>query len=86
MAKFKKGAFHTAKDLGYPIVPFYYENAFHLAPGSSSYFKNGTVRIHIHEPISTVGWTNENLDEKIAEVRGLYLKWLKEYDGEVQTE
>ncbi|TNE74670.1 1-acyl-sn-glycerol-3-phosphate acyltransferase [bacterium] len=82
VGKFKKGAFHTAKDIGYPIVPLYYENSFNLSPSSSLFFKSGTITIHVNPPISTKDWTNENLDEKVNEVRELYVGWTNTYDGD----
>lgn len=81
IGKFKKGAFHTAKDLGYPIIPLYYENSWNLSPESSLFFHKGTIKVHVNEPISTEGWTTENLDEKVAEVRAKYISWAKELDG-----
>lgn len=80
IGKFKKGAFHTAKDLGYPIVPLYFENSWNLGPESALFFHRGTITVHIFEPISTVDWTKENLDEKVAEVRAKYVEWSKIYD------
>ena len=80
VGKFKKGAFHTAKDLGYKIVPLYFENSYNLAPASSLFFHKGTIKVHINEPISTEGWTNDNLEEKIALVRDKYVAWSKELD------
>jgi len=80
IGKFKKGAFHTAKDLGYPIVPLYYANSWNLGPESALFFHKGTITIHIFEPISTVGWTKENLDEKVSEVRAKYVEWSELYD------
>lgn len=80
IGNFKKGAFHTAKDLGYPIIPLYYENSWNLSPESALFFHKGTITVHIMEPISTQDWTKENLDEKITQVREKYLEWSKIYD------
>lgn len=81
IGKFKKGAFHTAKDLGYPIVPLFYENSHRLSPGSSLFFHKGKIVIHLFEPISSNDWTNENLDEKISMVKGLYEQWYQKYNS-----
>lgn len=72
---FKKGAFHMAIDLGFPIVPIYFEGNQELSLGSSLLSKGGTINAHIHPPIDTSDWKKETLDQHIAEVRGMYLKW-----------
>ena len=72
---FKKGAFHMAIDLGFPIVPIYFEGNQELSLGGSLLSKSGTINAHIHSPIDTSDWKKETLDEHIAEVRNKYLKW-----------
>ena len=75
---FKKGAFRMAIDLGYPIVPIYFEGNNRLSLGGSILAKSGTVRAHIHPPIDTSEWSLESINEHIAEVRSLYLTWANE--------
>ena len=72
---FKKGAFRMAIDLGYPIVPIYFEGNDKLSLGGSILSKSGEIIAHIHPPIDTSSWTTETLEEHIAEVRGMYLNW-----------
>lgn len=72
---FKKGAFRMAIDLGYPIVPIYFEGNDKLSLGGSIMAKSGIVNAHIHPPIDTSSWEIESLPEHIAEVRSLYLGW-----------
>lgn len=72
---FKKGAFRMAIDLGYPIVPIYFEGNNDLSLGGSMFAKSGTVKAHIHPAIDTSSWKLDTLEDHIAEVRGLYLKW-----------
>lgn len=72
---FKKGAFRVAMDLGYPIIPIYFEGNRELSPSDRVFTKSGTITAHIHPPIETTNWKRETLDEHIAEVRGMYLKW-----------
>lgn len=72
---FKKGAFHMAIDLGFPIVPIYFEGNQELSLGGSLFSKRGTINAHIHPPINTTGWRKETIDNHIAEVRSKYLKW-----------
>lgn len=72
---FKKGPFHMALDLGYPIVPVYFEGNRDISMGGSLLAKSGKATAHIHPAIDTTGWTLENLEDHIAEVRELYLQW-----------
>lgn len=72
---FKKGPFRMAMDLGYPIVPIYFEGNRELSLGGSLLAKSGNATAHIHKAIDTTHWTLDNLEERIAEVRKLYLNW-----------
>ena len=72
---FKKGAFHMAIDLGFPIVPIYFEGNQELSLGGSLLSKSGTINAHIHPPIDTSGWEKETMDEHIKELRSKYLEW-----------
>jgi len=72
---FKKGAFRVAMDLGYPIIPIYFEGNRELSPSDRVFTKSGTITAHIHPPIDTSDWKRETLDKHIAEVRGMYLNW-----------
>lgn len=78
IGEFKKGPFRTAMDLGYPIVPIYFEGNQRLSNGGSMFTKKGSCTAHIHPPIDTSGWTLDNLESKIKEVRSLYLQWAAE--------
>lgn len=72
---FKKGAFHMAIDLGFPIVPIYFDGNQELSLGSSLLSKSGTINAHIHPPVDTSDWKKETMDEHIAELRAKYLEW-----------
>jgi putative phosphoserine phosphatase / 1-acylglycerol-3-phosphate O-acyltransferase len=41
----------------------------------------GTVDVTIHPPISVADWTLEDLEDRIAEVRQLYLDTLADWPG-----
>lgn len=73
---FKKGPFRIAMAAGIPIVPIVIRNAEVIAARDSSTFNAGTVDIAVFPPISTDDWTHDNLSERIAEVRQLYLDTL----------
>ena len=82
---FKKGPFRTAMDLGYPIVPIYFEGNQRLSNGGSLVTRKGKTTAHIYPPIPTANWTLDNLEEKIAEVRALYLQWAaSDFDQSVE--
>ena len=72
---FKKGPFRSAMDLGYPIVPIYFEGNQRLSDGGSLVTQKGDVTAHILSPISTDDWTLDNLEQNIAKVRARYLQW-----------
>lgn len=72
---FKKGAFHMALDLGYPVIPVYFEGNDELSYRGSLMAKSGKLKATIHPPVDTSGWKRENIDEHIAEVRAMYLAW-----------
>lgn len=72
---FKKGPFRMAMDLGYPIVPIYFEGNRKLSSGGSLMVRSGRSTAHIHPPIETSGWTLNNIDQHIREVRSMYLEW-----------
>lgn len=70
---FKKGAFRLAMAAKVPIVPIVIENAGDVMAPRSLRVRPGTVRMVVHEPIPTGGWTLDGLDEHIALVRQLYV-------------
>lgn len=75
---FKKGPFRMAMDLGYPIVPIYFEGNRELSSGGSVVASKGTVTAHIHPPVDTTGWKTETIEEHISGVRALYQNWAGE--------
>lgn len=72
---FKKGPFRMAMDLSYPIVPVYFEGNRGLSKGGSLFARSGKAIAHVHPPIDTSGWTLENLEDHIEDVRKKYQKW-----------
>jgi putative phosphoserine phosphatase/1-acylglycerol-3-phosphate O-acyltransferase len=74
---FKKGPFRIAMAAGIPIVPIVIRNAEVIAERNSSTFNPGTVDVAVFPPIPVDDWTTDNLTERIAEVRQLYLDTLK---------
>lgn len=72
---FKKGPFRMAMDLGYPIVPIYFEGNRELSTEDFLITKSGTCTAHIHPAIDTSEWSMEKLDIHIYDIRNFYLKW-----------
>lgn len=82
---FKKGPFRMAMDLNYPIVPVYFDGNRDLSKGGSLLAKSGKAVAHIHPPIDTTGWTLENLEQHMDEVRNKYLDWAGVSNDTVET-
>jgi len=76
---FKKGPFRIAMSAGIPIVPIIIRNAEVISARDSTTFNPGTVDVVVYPPISTDDWTVENVSDKIAEVRQLYLDTLRDW-------
>jgi putative phosphoserine phosphatase/1-acylglycerol-3-phosphate O-acyltransferase len=76
---FKKGPFRIAMAAGIPIVPIVIRNAEIVAARDSNTFNAGKVDVAVFPPISTGDWTHDNLAERIAEVRQLYLDTLSSW-------
>jgi 1-acyl-sn-glycerol-3-phosphate acyltransferase len=72
---FKKGAFRMAIDLGYPIVPIYFEGNRQLSKGGTMITRSGKLTAHIHKAIDVSDWTLDNLENHITNVRSRYIKW-----------
>ena len=81
LGQFKKGAFHVAMQAGVPIVPIVIRNAGELMWRGASTISPGTVQVRVLPPVPTDGWTVEELDERIAEVRQSYVEALGNWSG-----
>jgi putative phosphoserine phosphatase/1-acylglycerol-3-phosphate O-acyltransferase len=79
VGEFKKGPFRIAMATGIPIVPIVIRNAEVIAERNSSTFNSGSVDVAVFPPIPVDDWTTENLNERIAEVRQLYLDTLRHW-------
>jgi putative phosphoserine phosphatase / 1-acylglycerol-3-phosphate O-acyltransferase len=79
LGRFKKGAFHIAMQAGVPIVPIVIRNAGDVMWKGSPLIRKGTIDVAALEPIPTSDWKVEELDQRIAEVRSLYLETLDDW-------
>lgn len=76
---FKKGPFRIAMAAGIPIVPIVIRNAEIIAARNSATMNPGTVDVAVFPPISVGAWTLEELPERIAQVRQLYVDTLADW-------
>jgi putative phosphoserine phosphatase/1-acylglycerol-3-phosphate O-acyltransferase len=79
VGQFKKGAFHMAMQGGVPIVPVVIRNAGELLWRGSKVIRSGAVDVHVHEPIWVGDWTLDTLEERVAEVRALFVATLEDW-------
>jgi putative phosphoserine phosphatase/1-acylglycerol-3-phosphate O-acyltransferase len=73
---FKKGPFRLAMSAGVPIVPIVIRNAEVISARDSSTLHPGTVDVVVYPPLSLEDWTLDNLADRIAQVRQLYIDTL----------
>lgn len=76
---FKKGPFRIAMSAGIPIVPVVIRNAEAIGSRNSQMMNPGTVDVAVFPPISVKDWTVDDLNDRIAEVRQLYLDTLENW-------
>ncbi|MEI7915152.1 MAG: HAD-IB family hydrolase/lysophospholipid acyltransferase family protein [Mycobacteriaceae bacterium] len=81
---FKKGPFRLAMSAGVPIVPIVIRNAEKISARDSSTLHPGDVDIVVYPPLSVADWTLDDLEDRIAEVRQLFVDTLENWPtGEV---
>ncbi|MFD6159077.1 HAD-IB family hydrolase [Nocardia sp. NPDC060256] len=73
---FKKGAFHIAIQAGVPVIPIVIRNAGEICWRNSMVARPGTVDVAILDPIDVSAWDPNDMDDKVAAVRQLYLDTL----------
>ena len=76
---FKKGPFRLAMSAGVPIVPVVIRNAEMISARDSQTLHPGTVDVVVYPPISLADWTLDDLSDRIAEVRQLFVDTLKNW-------
>lgn len=81
LGPFKKGAFHVARQAGVPIVPIVIRNAGELMWRGATTIRSGTVQVRVLPPVPTEGWTIEDLNQQVDEVRGQFLDTLADWSG-----
>ena len=69
--------------VGIPIIPIVIRNAEIVAARNSTTINPGTVDVAVFPPIPVDDWTLDNLPERIAAVRQLYLDALADWPDEI---
>jgi putative phosphoserine phosphatase/1-acylglycerol-3-phosphate O-acyltransferase len=67
---------------GVPIVPIVIRNAESISARDSSTLHPGTVDIVVYPPLSVEDWTLDDLSDRIAQVRQLYIDTLTHWPGD----
>jgi 1-acyl-sn-glycerol-3-phosphate acyltransferase len=80
---FKKGAFMMAIDAGVPVVPITISGATRIMPKGQIKIFPSTVRVTIHEPISTAGYSKANIAELIDKTRQRIFSALDQDEAEL---
>jgi 1-acyl-sn-glycerol-3-phosphate acyltransferase len=75
---FKKGAFMMAIDAGVPVVPITISGGTKIMPKGEVKVFPSTVRITLHEPISTKGYSKDTVAELMEMARAKVLSALDE--------
>jgi 1-acyl-sn-glycerol-3-phosphate acyltransferase len=81
---FKKGAFMMAIDAGVPVVPVTISGATKIMPKGEIKVYPSVVRITLHDPISTAGYSKENVDKLMEQVRGKIASALTDAPGSTE--
>lgn len=79
---FKKGAFMMAVDGGVPIVPITISGATRIMPKAQIKIFPSTVRVTIHDPIPTAGYSKANIGDLVDKTRRAIFSALDEEEVE----
>ena len=83
---FKKGPFRLAMSAGVPIVPIVIRNAGELMRPHALFMAPGRLDVRVLPPIDPSGWTPEILDDKVTEVRQLYIDAMASWPRYIEPE
>ncbi len=83
---FKKGAFMLALKAGVPLVPISITGSMNVMPKKSLFIRPGTIRIHYARPIEVSGYSIDDRDRLIADVRDVIVQNKKELDRQSEQQ
>lgn len=75
---FKKGFYHMAIALGYPVVPVVVSGTHRVFPKGSMKILGGPVHVRVLEPLDTRGWAERSAESVADEVRAIMAAALPE--------
>ncbi|MFT7518136.1 MAG: putative phosphoserine phosphatase/1-acylglycerol-3-phosphate O-acyltransferase [Kiritimatiellia bacterium] len=78
VGRFKKGAFHIARQAGVPIVPVVIRNAMDALPKKGRIVHPAKVEVFVLPGIPTEDWTVDEVGERADEVRRLFVELLED--------
>jgi putative phosphoserine phosphatase/1-acylglycerol-3-phosphate O-acyltransferase len=79
LGAFKKGPFHLAMQAGVPIVPVVIRNAGEIMGRNDQTMRSGVVQVAILPPVDVSGWKVSELNDRVAEVRQMYVDTLENW-------
>lgn len=83
IAPFNKGVFEIAMRAGVPLCPIFFNMKKEHNPFESYYFKaGGKTTFDLLPLVETKDWTQENLSEKISQVRQMFVNHFNQVHGE----
>jgi 1-acyl-sn-glycerol-3-phosphate acyltransferase len=83
---FKKGAFMLALKAGVPIVPISITGSIKVLPKTSIAIQPGTIRIHFARPLDVSGYTIDDRDRLMADVREVIIRSKAELDRQSEQQ
>jgi putative phosphoserine phosphatase / 1-acylglycerol-3-phosphate O-acyltransferase len=79
LGRFKRGAFHLARQAGVPLVPIVIRNAGDVMWRGSLVIRPGTIDVAVLEPIPTDRWNRDDVGARADEIRGLFAETLEQW-------
>ncbi|MBU4268354.1 MAG: 1-acyl-sn-glycerol-3-phosphate acyltransferase [Acidobacteria bacterium] len=77
LGPFKKGGFLLALETGLEILPLVQKGAYLINRRHSLLIRPGRIKFVIEKPISTQGFSRENIAELMEKVRAVFLKYVE---------
>lgn len=79
LGPFTTGAFRAAVEAGVPVVPIVLRNSGERLWRGSTVVRPGPLDVAVLAPITTAGWTADDLDERVGEVRDRFVATLEHW-------
>jgi putative phosphoserine phosphatase / 1-acylglycerol-3-phosphate O-acyltransferase len=73
LGQFKKGPFRMAMEAGFALVRIVIHNADRVAGREAGIIRSGTIDVTVLPPVDLSGWTDDDLDRQIEDVRTLFV-------------